>query len=130
MKTLAAHFMILLISCFLFKFWGGNEVVENNTSKKRYNYSMASNFNFVEKESNRKECILLKRSYNVAPGKSWGKMDINNQNRWMNLKCDGFFCKKNKLAGKGVYNCIPVTNSRINENVNQNQDESKSFAVV
>ena len=56
----------------------------------------------------RKKCKRLKQNHKVQPGVSWGTMNTAQQTVWMDMQCDAFFCQPNKLAGKGVYKCIPL----------------------
>jgi hypothetical protein len=55
-------------------------------------------------------CTSMRANYNVKPGVNWGLMDSKKdlQDRWIALNCDKFFCQKHKLAGKGIYQCLPL----------------------
>lgn len=59
----------------------------------------------------RKECRALRRKHRVKPGTSWGTMTKEQQDHWIEINCDQFFCEPHQLAGKGVYKCIPVRES-------------------
>ena len=56
-----------------------------------------------------KLCRYLAKTHDVKPGVSWGSLSKTQQNKWMAINCDQYFCKPNALAGKGVYRCIPLT---------------------
>lgn len=56
----------------------------------------------------KRECRELRKQYHVNPGISWGTLTSEQQDHWMELECDQFFCEPNKLAGKGVYKCVPL----------------------
>lgn len=53
-------------------------------------------------------CKHLASTHHVVPGQSWGSMSLDQQQLWMASFCDSFFCEANKLAGKGIYKCIPL----------------------
>jgi hypothetical protein len=58
----------------------------------------------------KRTCTSMRANYNVKPGVNWGLMDAKKdlQDRWITLNCDKFFCQKHKLAGKGIYQCLPL----------------------
>ena len=56
----------------------------------------------------RKQCRQMRRQHKVIPGTSWGSMNREQQDLWISLQCDEFFCEPHRLAGKGVYKCIPL----------------------
>jgi hypothetical protein len=58
--------------------------------------------------TNEVRCRDLRKVPGVVPGKSWGKLTKALQREWMDQKCDRYFCKPNRLEGKGVYKCEPV----------------------
>jgi hypothetical protein len=53
-------------------------------------------------------CKALHRTHKVRPGISWGSMGRAQEERWMNLHCDRFFCKPHEQEGKGIYKCEPL----------------------
>jgi hypothetical protein len=55
-----------------------------------------------------KRCRNLRKTHKVRPGVSWGSMNRELQDLWIKMKCDQFFCKPHQLAGKGIYNCVPL----------------------
>ena len=57
----------------------------------------------------KQKCHKLRKSHQVKPGRSWGSMNVTLQDLWMKMKCDEYFCKKNAMAGRGVYNCEPLS---------------------
>lgn len=59
----------------------------------------------------KKECKTLRRKYLVKPGVSWGEMNEEQQKLWMAMRCDQFFCKPDRMEGRGVYKCIPIANT-------------------
>jgi hypothetical protein len=68
-----------------------------------------NNFNArISLANAKRNCITMKKTFTVNPGTSWGSMDVKMQKKWMVLHCDRFFCKKNKLEGLGIYECIPI----------------------
>ena len=60
----------------------------------------------------RKECRQMRKRFRVKPGTSWGSLSTKQQDYWMKLGCDQFFCEPNNLAGRGVYRCIPLQGSK------------------
>ena len=56
-------------------------------------------------------CRLLSKKHKVIPGKSFGTLSIEQQSQWMRLRCDLFFCKPNKMEGRGRYHCEPRDNA-------------------
>lgn len=57
------------------------------------------------------ECKDLYKTHNVIPGQSWGTMSTAQQNRWMEIRCDRYFCQPNKMESKGIYKCIRIKSS-------------------
>jgi hypothetical protein len=35
-------------------------------------------------------------------------MTKQQQDQWLSLQCDDFFCEPHELAGKGIYTCQPL----------------------
>jgi hypothetical protein len=35
-------------------------------------------------------------------------MTKQQQDQWLSLQCDDFFCEPHELAGKGIYKCKPL----------------------
>jgi hypothetical protein len=58
------------------------------------------------------ECKTLHQKYKVKPGSSWGDMNVEQQNKWMYLRCDAYFCKPDKLESKGVYKCVALKHNQ------------------
>jgi len=63
-----------------------------------------NNTDFVQN----KRCRTMRRAHKVKPGVSWGTMNREQQDLWIKLNCDQFFCKPHQLAGKGIYKCISL----------------------
>lgn len=77
-------------------FTGAGGVPDDDTVKARY-------------AKDKRTCTSMMANYNVKPGVDWGTMlKKETQDRWIELNCDKFFCQKNKLAGKGIYKCLPL----------------------
>jgi hypothetical protein len=57
------------------------------------------------------QCKTMKNKFNVRPGTSWGSMTASQQEYWMKIRCDVFFCKADKKQGRGSYNCISLPDS-------------------
>ena len=50
-------------------------------------------------------CVTHKKKYNLIIGESWGTMPTDIQQQWIDKVCDQYFCKHNKLFGRGVFKC-------------------------
>lgn len=61
-----------------------------------------------QRQRRRRQCRQLRRVHQVVPGRSWGNMTKQQQDQWLSLQCDDFFCEPHELAGKGIYKCIPL----------------------
>jgi hypothetical protein len=59
----------------------------------------------------------MRKQHRVIPGTSWGSMNKEQQDEWISLRCDEFFCEPHRLAGKGVYTCIPLKESALSSSV-------------
>ena len=61
-----------------------------------------------QRQRRRRQCRQLRRMHQVVPGRSWGTMTKQQQDQWLSLQCDDFFCEPHELAGKGIYKCQPL----------------------
>lgn len=50
-------------------------------------------------EDTKEQCRVFRREYLARPGKSWGMMDSAQQDEWIKLKCDDFFCEIKRRNG-------------------------------
>jgi hypothetical protein len=77
----------------------------NNEFEKGINSPLPGNSTlFFQK----KQCKNLRKAHRVKPGVSWGTLTRQQQDLWVKLNCDKFFCQPHKLAGKGIYECVPL----------------------
>jgi hypothetical protein len=56
-------------------------------------------------------CFEMKDKYNILPGQSFGSLPEEQHNVYLVARCYRYFCQPNAMAGKGVFKCIPLTNS-------------------
>lgn len=63
----------------------------------------------VKLEEDREYCFEAKRKYNILPGKSFGTLPYEQHAPYLRARCHRFFCKPHPMAGKGVYECEPLT---------------------
>lgn len=55
-------------------------------------------------------CFEMVEKYKIQPGKSFGTLPSANHNKYLQAECFRFLCEPNLRAGKGVFNCIPLSN--------------------
>ncbi len=72
------------------------------------------------------ECKTMFKKYKVKPGSSWGSMNVEQQNKWMSLRCDAYFCKPDKLESKGVYKCIELKLNHTESGIDAQQCDNKN----
>ena len=56
----------------------------------------------------RMKCTAFKDKYKVVPGRSFGILPTQLHEVFLSLRCDEFFCQPHPMAGKGVYDCVPL----------------------
>ena len=66
------------------------------------------NQNYSNNDARHNKCERLYKKHKVEPGNSWGTMSLKQQDLWMKIKCDHFFCKPNKMEGRGKYKCEQI----------------------
>lgn len=59
--------------------------------------------------SNDDYCQALKLRHSVTPGQSWGTLTKKQQSAWMQHRCDQYYCKPNRMEGRGAYKCSPLS---------------------
>lgn len=55
-------------------------------------------------------CVDIRDKYAVLPGKSFGTLPTEMHKVYLHRRCDRFFCEPHALAGKGVFECVPLKN--------------------
>jgi hypothetical protein len=62
---------------------------------------------------NRRYCKQEAKKHGVIFGQSWGTMlDLTEQQKWITLNCDQYFCATHPLAGTGIYKCERLKESQ------------------
>mmetsp|Transcript_1636 Transcript_1636/g.4170 ORF Transcript_1636/g.4170 Transcript_1636/m.4170 type:complete len:148 (-) Transcript_1636:1146-1589(-) len=64
--------------------------------------------NVTRRRLSREECLDLRDTYGVRPGRSWGGLDEDGRARWLVLACDQYLCEPHGQRGRGVYDCTPL----------------------
>ena len=44
-------------------------------------------------------CFLMKKKYNILPGKSFGNLPVAAHSTYLHARCHRFFCEPNIMAG-------------------------------
>jgi hypothetical protein len=57
-------------------------------------------------------CQATRKTYNVEPGRSFGTLPVSMHKRYLAARCYRYFCEPNELAGKGVFDCVPLKSSQ------------------
>ena len=103
------HYLyVLLVIYFAFSYVIYTQADEELLKRQR-NYTSYDQSVTTTLKSSIKLCRYLAKTYDVKPGVSWGTLSKPQQDKWMSVNCDQYFCKPNTMAGKGVYRCIPLT---------------------
>ena len=55
-------------------------------------------------------CNNMREKYDVIPGKSFGNLPQEMHKTYLYKKCYRFFCEPHPMAGKGVFECVPLKN--------------------
>ena len=53
-------------------------------------------------------CNNIREKYGVIPGKSFGNLPSELHRTYLLRKCYRFFCEPHPMAGKGVFECVPL----------------------
>ena len=59
------------------------------------------------------KCYDFKNKYLIMPGKSFGNLPMSMHEEYLKLKCYRFFCEQNSMAGRGVFDCVPLISRAI-----------------
>ena len=57
-------------------------------------------------------CQATRKTYNVEPGRSFGTLPVSMHKRYLAARCYRYFCEPHELAGKGVFDCVPLKSSQ------------------
>ncbi len=53
-------------------------------------------------------CVDIRTTFDIVPGKSFGKLPFSMHEAYLQAKCYRYFCKPHPMAGKGVFDCVPL----------------------
>lgn len=79
--------------------------------------AFAKNVTEASHISDKSWCDQIKSKFAIVPGKSFGNLPSKMHPEYLNKRCYRFFCEPNLRAGKGLFDCIPLSSGEatINE---------------